>query len=169
LLGHARAGKDPPMWGGGHRWCMVTIASPSVVSRAHERPVRLVKRHLRLTSGPRLYFVISKIFNHPNFQIRNGNLPDVQNTPNFVGIHFEKYGTTLLFGPTRSSLRISSYKFWNKFKFESSLNFKGVQTFLEKSDTFSKIPSLHDILEYEFRLTRLYPNIEGFFTSRKGT
>jgi hypothetical protein len=109
------------------------------------------------------------IFNHPNFEIRNGNLPDVQNTPNFVGIHFKKYGTTLLFGPTRSSLRISSYKFWNKFKFESSLNFKGVQIFLEKSDTFSKIPSLHDILEYEFRLTRLYPNIESSFTSRKMT
>jgi hypothetical protein len=28
------------------------------------------------------------------------------------------------------------------FKFESSLKFKGVQTFLEKSDKFSKIPSL---------------------------
>jgi hypothetical protein len=131
LLGHTRMGKDPPMWGGGHRQRTVTIASPSVVSRAHGRPVRPVKRHLRLTSGPRLHFIISMIFSHPNFEIRNGNLPDVQNTPNFVGIHFKKYGTTLLFDPTRSSLRISSYKFWNKFKFESSLNFKGVQIFLE--------------------------------------
>jgi hypothetical protein len=30
-----------------------------------------------------------------------------------------------------------------------------VQTFLEKSDAFSNIPSSHDILEYEFRLTHL--------------
>jgi hypothetical protein len=36
---------------------------------------------------------------------------------------------------------IASYKFWNKFKFESSLDFKGVQTFLEKSDKFFKISS----------------------------
>jgi hypothetical protein len=35
------------------------------------------------------------------------------------------------------------------------VNCKGVQTFLEKSDAFSNIPSSHDILEYEFRLTHL--------------
>jgi hypothetical protein len=63
--------------------------------------------------------------------------------------------------------KIIFYKFWNKFKFESSLNFKGVQTFLEKSDKFSKIPSSHDILQYEFRLTHLYSNIKSFFTSEK--
>jgi hypothetical protein len=32
-----------------------------------------------------------------------------------------------------------NYKFWNKFK--SFLNFKGVQTFWEKSGKFSKILS----------------------------
>jgi hypothetical protein len=63
---------------------------------------------------------------------------------------------------------ISSYKFWNKFKFEYSLNFKGVQTFLEKSDKFSKIPSSYDILKYEFRLTQLYSNIGSAFTGEKG-
>jgi hypothetical protein len=52
--------------------------------------------------------------------------------------------------------RIASYKFSNKFKLESPLNFKGVQTFLEKSDKLSKIPSSHDILEYEFILTHLF-------------
>jgi hypothetical protein len=62
---------------------------------------------------------------------------------------------------------IESFKFWIKFKFESYLNFKGVQTFLEKSDKFSKIPSSHDILEYEFRLTNLYSNIESYFTRGK--
>jgi hypothetical protein len=45
------------------------------------------------------------------------------------------------------------------------LNFEGVQTILEKSDNFCKIPSSHDILEYELILTHLYSNIESFFTS----
>jgi hypothetical protein len=47
------------------------------------------------------------------------------------------------------------------------LNFKGVQTFMEKSDKFLKILSLHDILEYNFTLTYLYSNIGSFFTSGK--
>jgi hypothetical protein len=62
---------------------------------------------------------------------------------------------------------MASYKFWNKFKFEFSLNIKVVQTFLEKSDKFSKIPSSQDILEYEFILTHLYSNIGSSFTSGK--
>jgi hypothetical protein len=48
-----------------------------------------------------------------------------------------------------------------------SLNFKGVQTFLEKSDKFSKIPSSYDTLEYKFTLTHFYSNIGSFFTSGK--
>jgi hypothetical protein len=51
------------------------------------------------------------------------------------------HGTTLLFGTTLNSQRIASYKFWNKIKIETSSNFKGVQTFLEKSDKFYKILS----------------------------
>jgi hypothetical protein len=47
------------------------------------------------------------------------------------------------------------------------LNFKGVQTFLEKSGKFFKIPFSHDILEYNFTLTHLYSNIGSFFTSGK--
>ena len=47
------------------------------------------------------------------------------------------------------------------------MNFKGVQTFLEKSDKFSKIPSSPDILEYEFILTHLYSNIGNSFTSEQ--
>jgi hypothetical protein len=42
-----------------------------------ERPVRPVKRCLRLTSGPRLQFVISLIFKHMNLEIQNGDLPNV--------------------------------------------------------------------------------------------
>jgi hypothetical protein len=69
------------------------------------------------------------------------------------------------FSPTSKSKRIASYKFWDKFKFESSLNFKGIQTFLEKSDKLSKILSSHDILEYEFILTHSYSKVESSFTS----
>jgi hypothetical protein len=64
---------------------------------------------------------------------------------------------------------ISGYKLWNKFKFESSLNFKEVQTFLGKSGKFPKIPSSHDIPEYEFRLTHLYSKIGSSFTNGKWT
>jgi hypothetical protein len=81
----------------------------------------------------------------------------------------ETEGATLIFGTASNSLRVSSYKFWNKFKFESFLNFKGTQTFLEKSDKFSKILSLHDTLEYESILTHLYSNIGSSFTSGKWT
>jgi hypothetical protein len=45
---------------------------------------------LRLTSGPRLHFIFSKIFNHPNFEIRISDLPNVQNSPNFAGRYFEE-------------------------------------------------------------------------------
>jgi hypothetical protein len=47
------------------------------------------------------------------------------------------------------------------------LNFKGVQTFLQKSDKFSKIPYSHSILEYEFTLTHLFSNIGSSFKSGK--
>jgi hypothetical protein len=45
------------------------------------------------------------------------------------------------------------------------MNFKGVQTFLEKSDKFSKFPSSHVILEYKFIVTHLHSNIGSSFTS----
>jgi hypothetical protein len=40
------------------------------------------------------------------------------------------------------------------------MNFKGVPTFLEKSDKFTKIPCSHDIPEYKFILTHLYSKLE---------
>jgi hypothetical protein len=64
-----------------------------------------------------------------------------------------------------SKLQVKNYG--TKIKFESSSNFKGVQTFLEKSDKFLKILSSHDILEYNFTLTHFYSNIGSFFTSGK--
>jgi hypothetical protein len=54
-----------------------------------------------------------------------------------------------------------------KINFEYSSNFKGVQTFLKKSNKFFKIPSSHDTFEYNFTFTHLYSNIGSFFTSGK--
>jgi hypothetical protein len=77
-------------WDGGDRWCTITIVSPCVVSRVHAGNWHeLFKRSRQLSSGPQLHFVFSKIFNHPNFEIRISDLPDVQNSPNFAGQEFE--------------------------------------------------------------------------------
>jgi hypothetical protein len=75
------------------------VATSSVPSLVHHHPrcripvgrrqVRPVKRRLRLTSGPRLHFVISLIFNHPTFEIQNGDLLDRHKSPNFARRQFE--------------------------------------------------------------------------------
>jgi hypothetical protein len=72
-------------------------------------------------------------------------------------------------GSTTNSQQNSSYKIGNNPTLNISLNFQGVQTFLEKSDKFSKIPCFLDILEYNFKLTHLYSKIESYFTSGKMT
>jgi hypothetical protein len=91
----------------------------------------------------------------------------LQKFPNFAKGWINSEGTTVLIGQSLNSLRISSYNFWKLFKLKSSLNFKGVQTFLGNFDKFSKIPSSHDIPEYKFILTHLYSNIRSSFTSGK--
>jgi hypothetical protein len=53
--------------GSGDLRCMVTGCSV-VCARCVDRREPF-KRLLWLTSGPRLHFVFSKIFNHPNFEI----------------------------------------------------------------------------------------------------
>jgi hypothetical protein len=90
------------------------------------------KRRLRLTSWPRPFSDVFKIFKHPNFDIQIGDLPNVQISPNLSGRQLRIQGATLLFGSTSKSQRIASYNFWDKFKFESTLNFKGIQTFPKK-------------------------------------
>jgi hypothetical protein len=69
-----------------------------------------------------------------------------------------------MFDSTSNSPRIACYKFWNQFEFESSLNFKGIQTFLKNSYKFPKILSWRDIIEYEFTLAHLCSNIGSSFT-----
>jgi hypothetical protein len=75
------------------------------------------------------FFLFIKIFKHPHIDIRIGDLPDVPILPNFAGRHIGAQGATSLFISSSKSQRIASYKFWDKFKFESSLNFKGIQPF----------------------------------------
>jgi hypothetical protein len=54
-----------------------------------------------------------------------------------------------------------------KIKIETSSNFKGFQTFMEKSDNFYKILSSQAWLEDNFTLAHLYLNIGSSFTSEK--
>jgi hypothetical protein len=78
---------------GGHTCgAMVTdgVRSSSSVSRTRGwRPVRPVRRCLRLTSGAQLQFKFPMIFTHLNFEIQNGDLLDIKNSPNFAERHFE--------------------------------------------------------------------------------
>jgi hypothetical protein len=65
-----------PLYWATHEWVRTTphgaVATSGVLS-----PSRPVMRHLRLTGGPRLHFIISMIFNHPNIEIQNSDLPAV--------------------------------------------------------------------------------------------
>jgi hypothetical protein len=53
-----------------------------------------------------------------------------------------------------SGLQVTNSR--KKIKFESSLNFRGVQIFLEKYDKLYKIPSSHDLHKNEFSWVHLY-------------
>jgi hypothetical protein len=68
---------------------------------------------------------------------------------------------------TSHSQQNSCYKFWNRFKFESSMNCKGVQTIREKSDKFSTILSSLDLHKSEFSWAHLYARILRYNTSVK--
>jgi hypothetical protein len=52
-------------------------------------PGHAVTWHRVADNWARLFFVFSKLFNHPKYEIRIGILPDVQNSPNFAGRQFE--------------------------------------------------------------------------------
>jgi hypothetical protein len=82
LLGQARTVRTLP------RRAVATsgVRSPSrhrllCHTHAHWRPMRAVP--LADKRAPTL-FQISKIFNLPNFEIQNGDIPTVQNSPNFA-------------------------------------------------------------------------------------
>jgi hypothetical protein len=60
-----------------------TAAWPHVASAVTRQPVCSVKQLVPLTCGPSGLFEFPMIFNHSNFEIQNGDLPDVQNSLNF--------------------------------------------------------------------------------------
>jgi hypothetical protein len=60
-----------------------TVVGPHVASVGTRQPACLVKRLVPLTCGPSGLFEFPMIFNHSNFEIQNGDLTDVQNSPNF--------------------------------------------------------------------------------------
>jgi hypothetical protein len=57
---------------------------PRVASVVTRQPACSVKRLVPLTCGPSGLFEFLMIFNHSNFEIQNGDLPVVQNSPNFA-------------------------------------------------------------------------------------
>jgi hypothetical protein len=52
-------------------------------------PGHAVTRHWEANTWARLYFIFSKLFNQPKFEILIGVLPDVQNSLNFVARQYE--------------------------------------------------------------------------------
>jgi hypothetical protein len=62
-------------------------------------------------------------------------------------------------GSTSNSQQNLCYNFWNKLQFETSMNFKGVQTLQEKSGKFTKILTQHDLHKTEFSWAHLYAKI----------
>jgi hypothetical protein len=62
-----------------------------------------------------------------------------KNSQTLHDARFEYFEKTFSIGSNSNSQHNPCYKFWNIFKFESSMNFKGVQTLWEKSEKFSKI------------------------------
>jgi hypothetical protein len=76
------------------RWCCMAgawglagggaTAWPRVASEVMRQPARSVKRLVPLTCGPSGLFEFPMIFNHSNFEIQNGDLIIVQNSPNFA-------------------------------------------------------------------------------------
>jgi hypothetical protein len=57
---------------------------PRVASVVTRQPACSVKRLVPLTCGPSGLFEFLMTFNHSNFEIQNGDLPVVQNSPNFA-------------------------------------------------------------------------------------
>jgi hypothetical protein len=76
------------------RWCCMAgawglarggaAAWPRVASAVMRQPARSVKRLVPLTCGPSGLFEFPMIFNYSNFEIQNGDLLVVQNSPNFA-------------------------------------------------------------------------------------
>jgi hypothetical protein len=60
-----------------------------------------------------------------------------------------------------------NYKIQKQIYFEHCLNFKGVQTFIQKSHQSSEIQPSNNLQEYEFILAHLHSRIWSFFTNDK--
>jgi hypothetical protein len=74
---------------------------------AHGAEVTSGRQRRREVAGGEFF----KIFKYSHFDIRNGDLPDVQTSLNFAGRQIGKHGATSLFVSSSKSLRIASYKF----------------------------------------------------------
>jgi hypothetical protein len=81
--------------------------------------------------------------------------PMSKNIETWYGARFDHSKQILTLGPLPILNIIQFIKLGTNSTLNCSLNFLGVQTFLKKSDKFSKIRCLLDILEFNFTLTHL--------------
>jgi hypothetical protein len=100
-------------------------------------------------------------------QIQNHCPLKVQSYLNIAWGYIWTWWTTSSIRSTSNSHWITCYKIWNRFKFECSMNFKGVQTLWEKSRKSSKILTWHAIHKSEFSWAHLYARFLSSNTSVK--
>jgi hypothetical protein len=131
-----------------------------------EATTRAFKRWVRLTRGPSP-ISISRFSNTQNLKSKMVTflLSIIHQTLHSDSLKYKEQLCFLSQLQILSGLHVKNSG--TNLIFEFSSNFKGIQTFLEKSDKFFKIQSSHGIFEYNFTFTHLYSNIRSFFTSGK--
>jgi hypothetical protein len=107
----------------------------------------------------------SNLIQRPTSKIVKVVFPASKNIWEILGEQISSSGTTLLIFQTSKSKQILNYKFRKFLKFEIYLNFKGVQTFWEKSHKLTKIIICQVLQNYNFRSHHLYSGFPCSFTS----
>jgi hypothetical protein len=96
-----------------------------------------------MTSGPCRFsnfeLIVQYWFKLPKNKIREWHLPDLKKLWKIQIWYTSLMWTTSSIGPTSNSKQNFIYKFYNFLIFEFALNSKGIQTYWEKSQKFSKI------------------------------
>jgi hypothetical protein len=128
-------------------------------------PIKVFLGRWQVGSAQLKDFLIFKTIQTCKIQIQC--LLEVQNYLNFAWGFIWTWWTTLSIGPTSHSQQNSCYKFWNRFKFESSLKFKGVKTLWKKSGKFTENLSGLGIHKSEFSWVHLYARFWSYNTSVK--
>jgi hypothetical protein len=118
------------------------------------------KGAVELTSRPGLFQTFVNKFQTPlKFEIQTEALPCSKNVQALQEARFEHNEQLSPLTQLEIANAAHIIIFGTNIQFETSLNFKGVQTFWGKSHKFTKTLSWHDLQYYKFRLTHLYSKI----------